>query len=190
MAWLEVETKIKLPERDISNIRKKVKGIAIFDKKGKKSDDYFAIGNSIKSKYPKKAFRIRKTKEGYEINFKKNKKNLCSKDIVVKREFEFKIRDNEELNDLLTLFTDLGFKRWIKKEKTNETYKYKKDPRASIEINKVKGLGGFIELEYLCKSKEVKKAKKVIRSILKDLKIKESQIDNTGYTKMLWEKKN
>lgn len=188
MVWLEVETKIKIDDSDVNNFREKIKKIADFVKKGKKVDDYFAIRRKIKSCYPKKAFRIRATKDGFEVNFKKWMVKYWTNDIVVKQEFEFSLKGKEHVEDLLALFKDLGFKEWMRKTKENETYSYKKDKRLSIELNKIKYLGYFIEMEYLCKKNEIKKARKIIREVLKILRIKPEQIDNTGYTKMLWYK--
>jgi len=183
--WLEVETKVKIDNSEVSELRKKVKEIAVFKERGKKSDDYFAI----KSKhYPKKAFRIRAMKGKFEINFKRRLKKYWTKEIVVKEEYEFELKGKEEVESLLTLFKDLGFVEWVKKIKRNETYIYKKDKRISIEINKVKHLGYFMEIEYLCRSREIKKARRKIMNVLKELEINSSQIDNTGYTKMLWDK--
>jgi len=189
MVWLEVETKIKINDSEVSELRKKIKEIAKFEKKGKKEDDYFAIRRKFRrSAYPKKAFRIRAMKDEFEVNFKKWLTKLWTNDIVVKQEYEFKLKGEDEVKDLLALFEDLGFKEWVKKIKYNETYKYKKDKRLSIEINKVKHLGYFIEMEYLCHKSELEKARKKIREALKILDIKPYQIDNTGYTKMLWYK--
>lgn len=183
--WLEIETKIKIPDSDVENTRKKIRSIAKFSKKGKKADDYFAIQ---KKGYPKKAFRIRAMKDNYEVNFKKHLKKLWTKNIVVKQEFEFSLKGKEQVDDLLELFKDLGFKEWVKKIKWNETYKWKKDQRVSIELNKVKHLGYFIELEYLGKKHEIETARNKLKKVMEELEIKPSQIDNTGYTKMLWYK--
>ena len=185
MVWLEVETKVKLDKDEISEIREKIKKIARFVKSGTKGDDYFAIR---RKGYPKKAFRIRATKNEFEINFKKWLRKYWTKDIVVKQEFEFKLKGKEEVEDMLALFRDLGFVEWVKKIKKNETYSYKKDKRASIEINKVRHLGYFMEIEYLCQPSEMEKARKIIRQILKELQINPKKINNTGYTKMLWDK--
>lgn len=185
MAWLEVETKVKLDRREVPELREKIKKIAKLVKEGKKGDDYFALK---RKGYPKKAFRIRATKDEFEVNFKKWLKKYWSKDIVVKQEFEFKLRGKEEVEDLLALFRDLGFREWVKKIKKNETYQHKKDKRLSIEINKVKHLGYFMEIEYLCQRWEMRKARKKIRQVLKELGIKQEQINNKGYTKMLWDK--
>ncbi|GEM_PF-693668 len=189
MVWLEVETKVKLDDSEVPALREKIKKIAKFEKSGKKEDDYFAIkGRFRRNAYPKKAFRIRAMKDEFEVNFKKWLTKLWTKDIVVKQEYEFKLKGAEEVKDLLALFEDLGFEEWIKKIKENETYKYKKDKRLSIEINKVKHLGYFMEIEYLCKRHELEKARRRIREVLKILDIQPYQIDNTGYTKMLWYK--
>jgi len=186
MVWLEVETKIKIDDSKVPEYRNKIKKIARFKKKGKKVDDYFARRRKIKSIYPKKAFRIRAMKDEFEVNFKKHLKNFWTKDIVVKKEFEFKLKGKDQVQDLLDLFKDLGFREWVQKTKWNETYSYKEDPILSIEINKVKYLGYFIEIEYLCHKSDIKKARRKIREVLKILDIKPGQIDNTGYTKMLW----
>ncbi|MDD5192565.1 MAG: class IV adenylate cyclase [Candidatus Nanoarchaeia archaeon] len=188
MVWLEVETKVKIPDSEIDCIRDKILKIAKFEKKGKKADDYFAIRRVIKGSYPKKAFRIRATKDEFEVNFKKWLLKHWTKDIVVKQEFEFKLKGKEEVGDLLALFKDLGFREWVKKIKYNETYKFNKDKRASIELNNVKHLGWFMEIEYLAQESEIDKARTKIREILKLLCIDPDWIDNTGYTKMLWYK--
>ena len=188
MVWLEVETKLKIPDSEISKVRAKVKEIAKFSKKGKKADDYFAIRRKIKRAYPKKAFRIRATNNEFEVTFKKWLRKYWTKDVVVKQEFEFKLSGKKQVADLLALFQDLGFSEWVKKIKYNETYKYKKDKRTSIELNKVKHLGWFMEIEYLCQPEEMEKARQKIREVLDDLGIDKSWIDNTGYTKLLWKK--
>lgn len=186
MVWLEIETKVKLLDSEVKEMRDRIKKIAVFEKEGTKADDYFAIQN--KQDYPKKAFRIRATKDEFEVNFKKWLINLWTKDIVVKQEFEFKLKGKEEVHDLLELFRDLGFKEWVKKIKKNETYQYKKNKKVSIEINNVKHLGYFLELEYLCQPKDINTARNKLRKVLKELQVRPEQIDNTGYTKMLWYK--
>jgi len=187
MVWLEVETKVKIPDSEVNKLRNKIKAIAKFEKKGTKADDYFAIQKSPMV-YPKKAFRIRAMKDNYEVTFKKWLTNYWTKEVVVKQEFEFKLKGKEEVDNLLALFTDLGFTEWVKKLKTNETYRYNKDKKIGIEINKVKHLGYFMEIEYLAQKSELKTARNKILKILKELEIPTEWIDNTGYTKMLWYK--
>ena len=185
MVWLEVETKVKLNDSQVPELRKRIKKIAKLSKKGTKSDDYFAIQEKG---YPKKAFRIRTMSDAIEVTFKKWIMDLWTKEVVVKQEYEFTLNGKEEAEDLLALFKDMGFKEWVKKIKRNETYKYNKNKKLSIEINHVKHLGYFMEMEYLCKRAEAKKGIRLITKVLKELEIDFNQIDNTGYTKMLWYK--
>jgi len=186
MVWLEVETKIKLDDSEVRKFRKKIREIAKFEKKGKKVDDYFAVQNNPMY-YPKKAFRTRTTSDHIEINFKKHLKKYWTKNVVIKQEFEFKIQ-KEHFKDMIELFYDMGFTEWVQKVKYNETYKWNENKNVSIEINKVKYLGYFIEIEYLVQPSDMKKAIKAIENVMKVLGVKQEQVDNTGYTKMLWYK--
>jgi predicted adenylyl cyclase CyaB len=186
MILLEVETKVKLDSKEVPELRKKIQKIAKLDKKEKRADDYFALKKKIrKHGYPKKAFRIRHDGKKYVINFKNWLTKYWDKQVVVKREFEF---ETENPKEFLALMFDLGFKQWLKKFKTTESYLYKKDKRIIIEINHVKHLGYFMEMEYIAKPGEMNKAKKKIKQVLKELEIKQSQIHNIGYTRMLWDK--
>lgn len=179
---LEVETKVKLNNNEVSLFRKKILKIARFKKKESRTDDYFAIK---RKGYPKKAFRIRKAGGEYVVNFKKWLTQYWDRQIVVKEEYEFKTKYPDKF---LVLMDDLGFKQWLKKFKTTEKYVYKKDKRVIIEINFVRHLGYFIEMEYIAKPSEMMKAKDKLRGVLKELGIKQSQVTNKGYTKMLWDK--
>ena len=185
MVWLEVETKVPIPKDQVSDLRKRIQKIARLEKKESRGDDYFALK---RKGYPKKAFRVRKKPDKFEVNFKKWLKKFWDNEIVVKQEFEFTLKNREAVDDLLALFRDLGFVEWMKKRKTSESYLHKKDKRIIIEINKVAHLGYFMEIEYLCKPAEMKKAKKKIKQTLRQLQIKPSQVNNTGYTKLLWKK--
>ena len=188
MVWLEVETKVRI--RNVNSLRKKIQKIAKLEVKGQtRADDYFALRRKFRRHgYPKKAFRIRQKGDEFEVNFKKWLKNLWGDGIVVKQEFEFKLKGREAVDDLLALFRDLGFREWMKKRKTSESYTHKKDKRIIIEINKVAHLGYFMEIEYLCQPHELQKAKKKILETLEELEITKKEIENKGYTRMLWDK--
>lgn len=183
MVWLEVETKVRI--KDVEDMRKRVKKIAKFVKREKRGDDYFAVK---RKGYPKKAFRIRSTSKEHVVNFKKWLTQYWDDYIVVKQEFEFKLKTKNQREHFLELLKDLGFEQWVKKIKTSESYKYKKDKNIIIEINQVKHLGYFLEMEYLCKRWKMGLAKRKIRKVLKELGVTKKDVDNTGYTKMLWDK--
>ena len=184
MVWLEVETKIRI--KNVPKLREKIQAIANLKKKESRSDDYFALKRKIRRHgYPKKAFRIRHKPGKYEINFKKRLYKYWDDYIVVKQEYEFETKHPE---DFLALMFDMGFKQWMKKFKQSESYLHKKDKRIIIEINKVRHLGYFMEIEYLCKPFEIKTAKRKIMNVLKELGITKEDVDNVGYTKRLWDK--
>jgi len=187
MVWLEVETKVRI--KNVSELRKKIKKIARFVKRESREDDYFALKRKFrKHAYPRKAFRIREKPDKFEVNFKKWLKKFWDDSVVVKQEFEFTLKNKEAVEDLLALFKDLGFVQWMIKKKTSESYVHKNDKRIIIEINHVKHLGYFMEIEYLAQPSEMEKAKKKIKNTLKELEIEKEDVDNTGYTKMLWDK--
>ena len=98
-----------------------------------------------------------------------------TRDIAVKEEHEFEIESPEKF---LELMRDLGFREWVKKIKTTEKYTHKKDPKIIIEINKVKHLGYFMEVEYIARKSEMKKAIKKIRNTLKELEIDPKNVTN------------
>jgi len=185
MVWLEVETKVKLDSNEVPKLRKRIKEIAKLKKEGTKTDDYFAVQQET---YPKKAFRIRATKDRFEVTFKKHLKKYWTKEVVVKQEFEFALEGKEQVEDFLELFQDLGIKEWVRKIKRNETYQHNKHKKISIEINKVKHLGYFMEIEYLCQKNEIKRAIRIITNTLKELEIDFKKVDNTGYTRLLWDR--
>lgn len=179
--WYEVESKIKI--NDYEKVKNSVKKIAFFLKKENKNDEYFALH---KNGYPKKAFRLRFDGKKYVVNFKNKLSSLCDNVSVVKEEFEFSLNSLEEKINFMSLCKDLGFKEWIHKKKSSETYTYNKDKRLHIELNKVQYLGYWMEIEYLCQRDEISKAKRIIKEVLLKITPGLGKIDNTGYTKMLY----
>jgi len=188
MAQLEVETKVPLDKDEVADLRKRILKIARFRRKKSKSDDYFAIprrGFGIVRQYPRKAFRIRSDGDSYVINFKRWLRKYWTKEIVIKEEFEFETKHPKKF---LALMSDLGFRQWLKKYKISEGYTYNKNPKVNIEINKVRHLGYFMEIEYIAEHSERERAVKTVKKILWELGINSDEVNNTGYTQMLWNK--
>jgi len=175
---IEVEAKIKISNQN--EFREKIKYIAKFVKREKKIDDYYTL--QPLNSYPTKSLRIRKRGKTYEINFKQ--KLSYMKGIHAKNEHEFYVSD---IIGFLNLIKDFGFKLWLRKEKITELYKIKNN--FHIEINKVKNLGWFLEVEYLSTKKNINKAREQVLNIIKKLEIDKKDLVADGYTKMLWDKK-
>lgn len=176
MSWFEIEAKTKI--KDLKAIKKSLKKFAIYHKKEIKIDSYYTLEN-YKKAYPKKSLRIRKKGNNRIVNFKHwiDYKN----GIHIKKEIEF---TTANFKKFLSLLKEFGFKKWITKTKECYIYKYRK---STIELNKVKNLGWFIEIEYLCSKNEIPKAIREIKSISKKLNLK--NFEEKGYTKQLYEKR-
>jgi len=177
---IEVEAKIKITDPKI--FRKKIKKIAKYVSKEKKIDDYYTL-ESLKS-YPKKSLRVRRLNGHYEVNIK-NKISYV-KGVHAKREVELR-SSKKDLPAFTIVIKDLGFKKWLRKEKEVETYKIKSN--FNIELNQVKNLGWFLEVEYLSELKDISKARREVLRVIKRLGVEEKDVIKTGYTKMLWDLK-
>lgn len=177
MSWIEVESKIRV--NDPVFARRKIKEIASFVKKEKKIDIYYS---SQVNGFPKKSLRIRRKREIVEVNFKQW--ISYKHGVHAKKEVEFKVSDLKGFFDLLK---DFGFKEWLKKEKTTELYKTKDG--INIELNNVKKLGWFIEIEILCEKKDIEKSRKRIIKLIDRLQLNKKDIEKSGYTKMLMKKR-
>lgn len=176
---IEVEAKIKIsnPEK----LRKKISEIIGKRKKETKIDYYYTMERN-KSIYPKKSLRVRKIDHKYQINFKQKLSYI--KGIYAKDEREFEVTD---IKNFLKLITDFGFRLWLIKEKYSESYEIKKN--FHIELNNVKNLGWFVEIEYLTDKNSIAEARKRILEIIKKLSLKKEKIIKEGYTKLLWNKR-
>ena len=175
---IEVESKARIinPEK----IRVLAQKIGHYKGKERKVDDYYTLERG--KKYPEKGLRIRKRSGFYEINFKQ--RISYKKGVFAKRETEFKVSD---ISGFLRFINDFGFKKWLTKEKYTELYEIKRN--FHIELNHVKKLGWFVEVEYLSNLKDVKSAAKEVRAVLEKLGINKKDIVKEGYTKLLWDKK-
>ena len=175
---IEVETKAKItnPEK----LRILAQKIGRYKGKERKIDDYYSLENL--ENYPKKSLRIRKKGNVYEVNFKQ--RISFDNRVYAKKETEFKITS---INDFIRLIHDFGFKKWLTKEKYTEIYEIKKN--FHIEINHLKRLGWFVEVEYLCTAKDIALARKEVIKAMKNLGLKEKDFIKEGYTKLLWDKK-
>lgn len=173
---IEVEAKLKIKNDDV---RSKITSIAKFIEKENKIDDYYTLEK--KGKYPRKSLRVRRLNGEYQVNFKE--KLSYVKGVHAKNEVEFRVSDIE---GFLQLIKNFGFRKWLTKEKTTELYLIKNN--FHIELNNVKGLGWFVEVEYLCDKKDISLARKEVVDVIKQLGASEKDIVKQGYTKLLWDK--
>jgi len=174
---IEVEAKVKISSP--GKFREKIKKLARYVGRQKKTDNYYALGAARVR--PKHSLRIRERGRVHEVNFKQS--ISYSGGVHAKKESEFTVSN---VDDFLGLIQDFGFKRWIKKEKTSEVYEIKKNFR--IEINFVKHLGWFLEVEYLVHENKIAKAREAVIEVLDKLGVSKKDIVKSGYTLQLWKK--
>lgn len=180
MSWIEVETKIPFKEKDLDSVKERIRKIAKFVKKQDKKDDYYTLEYF---QYPEKSLRVRDMGKIREVNFKKRISLVNG--IHAKKEVQFQISDIKGFFDLIN---DFGFRKWLHKEKTTELYKTRNG--VNIELNYVKKLGWFLELEVLCSPKEINSARKKIIEVREGLGFTEKDCESRGYTKQLWSLKH
>lgn len=174
---IEVEAKIRVS--DPNKFLKKITSIAKYERTERKIDDYYTLEDL--SHYPRKSLRIRKKGNFYEINFKQRISYI--KGVHAKKETEFKVSN---IDRFLNLIRDFGFKKWLRKEKVTKLYRIRNN--FHIELNNVKGLGWFLEIEYLADMKNIERARKEVLDVVKKLGFGKKDLISEGYTKMLWDK--
>jgi len=180
MSWIEVESKIPLKDIEVSSIREKIKKIAKFVGKEKKKDDYYSLEYF---NYPEKSLRVRDKGKIKEVNFKTRHSYISG--VHAKKEVQFEISDTAGFFELIENF---GFRKWLHKEKITDLYKTKFG--VNIELNNVKNLGWFLEIECLSKPAEVSLARKKVIAVRSALGFTEKNAEKRGYTKQIWDNKN
>jgi predicted adenylyl cyclase CyaB len=177
---IEVETKASFGNRSIEEVRKMAGEVGKYSGTVTKIDDYYTMEDF--SHFPKKSLRVRRSGGFYVVNFKQR---LSLKDSVhAKKEVEFEASD---IRCFLNLINDFGFKKWLTKEKHCEIYKIKSN--FQIELNNIKGLGWFAEVEYLVDDvSEIDAARKEVLTVMEKLGFKKKEFVAPGYTKLLWDR--
>lgn len=175
---IEVESKIFVENPNA--IRERAKMLGKYSGTELKIDDYFTR-ESI-DRYPKESMRVRKVNGFYITNFKQ--RLSYEHGVHAKKEIEHIVKD---IRSLMRVMAAFGFRKWLRKEKRCEIYEIKKN--FHIELNYVKKLGWFVEIEYLVKKvSQIKSARQEVVRVIEALGLDERDAIKKGYTKMLWEK--
>lgn len=182
---IEVEIKIPVSKKILEEVRAKLKKVAKFIGKSTQIDKYFNAPRRdfLKPEHPFEYLRIRIKNDGGEVNYKhiyldkKGKKTHGD-------EYETKVKDPKELEKILKA---LNFKNFIDVQKEREKYVYKN--KFEIVLDKVKGLGYFIEIESLKDFGGIKKTKEQIDDFAMRLGVDPLKQENNGYVLLLMGKK-
>jgi adenylate cyclase class 2 len=142
---------------------------AIFMEKELKGDHRKAMGRNV--------LRIRQ-QDGKNIFTLKR----AEKDELVAIEKEFTFDNVDEMRGVLDL---LGFKESVRVKKTRKKCKY---GNLEICLDKVEGLGNFIEIEKITDEEPVQ-VQEELMNFLKSLGVQESDRVFIGYDRMMYNKK-
>lgn len=175
MENIEIEITVNIEKsKPLTNFLEKN---AEFRKEKHQVDEYFtpAHRNFIKVKPTKEWLRLRDEDGKCSINYKNwhydepGKSSYCD-------EYETEVKD---LNKLKKILEVLDFKTLVRVDKIRKTWTYKD---YEIDFDSVKGLGDFVEIEYIGKEQvNPKKTTEEMVNFLKSLGCGKIKRDYTGY---------
>ena len=147
MAYKNVEIEIQVQVEHPKKLRTFLKSHAQLIGRKRQVDEYFSprLDDFLKSRPVNQWLRVRDADGSYSMNYKNwyydktGKSHYCD-------EFETKIENKESMKKLLLA---LNFKPIVVVHKTRTLWNYK---NYEVTIDKVKGLGDFVEVEYIGKS--------------------------------------
>ena len=181
----EVELKFRVNDFEIQNIR----NIILSELKGKFIDKYRET--DIYLSHPCRNFR--ETDEALRIRIYHNDNTIeitykgpkISSDVKTRNEITIVINE-QNVDKVIQFFEALGFKKVIEVHKEREVYNVE---NYTINIDHVKDLGYFIEIETMVNNKEVlDKAIDELKEFCKKLKLNDNRIEHKTYLELILEK--
>jgi adenylate cyclase, class 2 len=182
---VEIEIKFCLTKALASQLEKKLNKVAKFLGESRQIDRYFNAPHRdfLKLKHPVEYLRLRESNGTGSINYKywhKDRANVsthCD-------ELESNISNTSSLNKLLM---KLDFKEYLTIDKTRKSYNL--NGEFEIDLDEVKDLGHFAEIETMRDFGSVEKARMEIIKVAKNLGINITKIEKHGYVLALMQKK-
>lgn len=180
-ALIEVELKAWVDEPEA--MLAKVRELAEFKDEVRYADTYWTYANT--SGYQHQRFRLREYAGRARVTAKAP---VLVELPGANREHEFEVSDPEAFQAFCRAF---GFRVLIRKEKQARRFT-PKEPLAfplTIELNHIPGLGHFLEVEALIADPaQVGAAQALVQSIFERLKVPESKMEPTPYTRLLYDR--
>ncbi|AEW69055.1 MULTISPECIES: class IV adenylate cyclase [Borreliella] len=167
----EIESKAFIPQKELKRIIKLANKKFKFIKEEIKTDIYYSN--------LKKIIRIRKLNTLEKIVTFKKKILDNNNAIEINKEVEFKI---DNINNFLILIKELEFKKLYKKIKKSLIYQTN---NLNVEINEIKNLGFFLEIEKIINNQnDIDLAKKEIHNIINQFGLQEN-LETRSYFELL-----
>lgn len=174
----DVEIEIQVNIENSEPLLNFLEGNANFKKESHQIDEYFSPAHRdfVGIRPVAEWLRLRDSSGKYSINYKnwhfddEGKSHHCD-------EYETKIEDVTQLRKILDV---LNFKPLVTVDKKRKVWTYK---NYEIAVDSVKGLGDFVEIEYIGKEESVEPRKVTVEMInfLKDIGVGEIKRNYVGY---------
>jgi len=187
MANREIEVEIKVPvsKKVFEKVRKHLKKNGKFLNSSYEIDKYFNAPhrNFLKKKHPTEYLRIRTKGSNGSFTYKNAYFNE-SGEKTHSDEFESKVDNPSQIEKILKV---LNFDNFLTIDKKRETYTYKDE--FEIALDKVKGLGYFVEIEATRNFGSNEQTLKKLFFLAEGMGIDTSRKDKDGYALLLLKKK-
>ena len=168
----EIEAKIRLTDEDVKRLKKILPKFAKKSHKSIKKDSYYG---DVKKFF----LRIREKNNSGIINLKSKR---VEQGIELNQDVELYLTSASKFHKFLK---KNNIPLTAKKEKKSEVYK---KGNIQIELNYIKKLGYFLEIEIIAKTKkEIPSAKKALHRAFSELGFKSSQFEKKYYLELLSE---
>jgi predicted adenylyl cyclase CyaB len=168
----EIEAKVRLTEADFKRLKEEIPKFVQKKEEVLNKDSYYSDNKTF-------SLRIRESNKKGVLNLKSKKR---WKGIEINHEIELPLKSVSGFHGFLK---KIGITLHYKKEKKSEIFKTGK---MRIELNSVKWLGHFLEIEILAKSKsEMLAAKKALLGIFRRLGFNSADFEKKYYLELLRE---
>ncbi len=187
MAW---EVEVKAHVDDPLTLQNRIESLhGISDRVCEEKDDiYYSVPGE------KALFRMRKEVAGPSFEHGKGiviftrKHKAIEEGIELNQEIEF-AAELSQFESAHAFFLSLGYEEYVRKTKRGYSYEYNCEPELvplHIELVHVASLGWFLEMEFVLPSKEqIPLARNLLRSVLKDLGVSDTAIEDRYYMDLL-----
>ncbi|MEK7114948.1 MAG: class IV adenylate cyclase [Patescibacteria group bacterium] len=179
MKNIEIEIQVKI--ENIKPLLIFLKKSGQFKSEEKQIDQYFtpAHRDFLAVRPVKEWLRLRNSNGVYSVNYKNWQYNKKGEGLYAE-EYETKIADLEKVK---SIFQILNFKKLINVDKKRKIWNYK---NWEISLDSVKGLGDFVEIEFIGKNrKDPKKIMIEMINFLKELGCGKIEENHVGYPFLL-----